>query len=798
MKSTPRMIRIGTLFILLVLLMNPAHAQNIDSLEVLAKTSTDIDKRMDAIQALSVYYLRSDTVQSKAWCAEGMRVAKEANNIRGIIVANENYARYYTEQGRYDSAIFVLQNSLSQYDLPEYNLEIGASYVSLGNIYDIQSNYEKALECYLLAEKKYEAEDYTYGLGITQMGIGNIYSTTGFYQDSKVYFRKSYKNLLPHNEVYASWSMNNMASAMTELGEYDSAVAFFEKSLAIKLRNGDIYGASYTYNDLGSLYFRQEMYDKALSYYLKALESKEGLEGISKETLSNTFLNIAKIYARQKNYLSAVFYGEQGLENAKASASLNYQSEAYKLLGEVNYKSGNYKTSYEMLNQFVQINDSLDKLVYNDKLAEMQSKYDADQKQKEIELLNASNKVSQLETERAKKETQTVTFYLAGAVVILLLVAFLGIALYRSNAVKNKANEMLQKKNEEINHQKELVEEKNKEITDSINYAKRIQNAILPPQRLVEKVLPDAFILYRPKDIVAGDFYWLESFAKASDSDESPFANRVPPIASAVAQASDSDENSFANRVPPIASAVAQASDSKGAGFVPPVTSTVVHTPDSESSSVEGSYFKDGNHILLAAADCTGHGVPGALVSVVCHNALNRSVREYGITDPGKILDKTREIVIREFEKSDDEVKDGMDISLLSLTRLKDTSYPGYQLLWSGANNPLWILRKGATEIEEIRPDKQPVGKFAGAMPFTTQSLHVAPGDTLYIFTDGYQDQFGGEKGKKFKASNLKQLILSVSAQTMAEQRRLIDARFVEWKGNLEQVDDICIIGIRL
>lgn len=139
-----------------------------------------------------------------------------------------------------------------------------------------------------------------------------------------------------------------------------------------------------------------------------------------------------------------------------------------------------------------------------------------------------------------------------------------------------------------------------------------------------------------------------------------------------------------------------------------------------------------------------------------------------------------------------------MDISLLSLTRLKDTSNPGYQLLWSGANNPLWILRKGATEIEEIRPDKQPVGKFAGAMPFTTQSLHVAPGDTLYIFTDGYQDQFGGEKGKKFKASNLKQLILSVSAQTMAEQRRLIDARFVEWKGNLEQVDDICIIGIRL
>ena len=155
--------------------------------------------------------------------------------------------------------------------------------------------------------------------------------------------------------------------------------------------------------------------------------------------------------------------------------------------------------------------------------------------------------------------------------------------------------------------QKHEVESKNKEITDSITYAKRIQSAILPPEKVVKESLEDSFILYKPKDIVAGDFYWLEQ--------------------------------------------------------------------------------KNGK-VLFAAADCTGHGVPGAMVSVVCNNALNRSVREHGLTDPGKILDKTREIVIEEFEKSDEEVNDGMDIAICSLE--------GNSLQYAGAHNPLWVIRNGA------------------------------------------------------------------------------------------------------
>lgn len=257
--------------------------------------------------------------------------------------------------------------------------------------------------------------------------------------------------------------------------------------------------------------------------------------------------------------------------------------------------------------------------------------------------------------------------------------------------------------------QKEKLEVKNKEVTDSITYARRIQAAILPSQELFNQQLHDSFILYKPKDIVAGDFYWMETI---------------------------------------------------------------------------------NGEVLFAAADCTGHGVPGAMVSVICYNALNRSVRENNQTDPAKILDSATAIVTSEFEKSDEEVKDGMDISLCALNLKRR------ELKWAGANNPLWLMRNG--EFLEWKADKQPVGKHSVTKPFTVHSIQLQPNDVLYIFTDGYYDQFGGEKGKKFKASRLKQLIQNIHRKPMNDQCAELERTFDEWKGKLEQVDDVCIIGVRI
>ena len=191
---------------------------------------------------------------------------------------------------------------------------------------------------------------------------------------------------------------------------------------------------------------------------------------------------------------------------------------------------------------------------------------------------------------------------------------------------------------------------------------------------------------------------------------------------------------------------------------------------------------------MFAAADCTGHGVPGAMVSVICNNALNRSVREYGLDDPGKILDKAREIVIEEFQKSDEEVKDGMDIALCSIE--------GNKLQYAGANNPLWIIRNG--KIIETKANKQPIGQFDNPQAYTTHNIDIEGEDVIYIFSDGFVDQFGGEKGKKFKIRAFRDLLLSIQDKSMEEQKTKIEEVFETWRGSLEQIDDVCIIGVRI
>jgi serine phosphatase RsbU (regulator of sigma subunit) len=260
-----------------------------------------------------------------------------------------------------------------------------------------------------------------------------------------------------------------------------------------------------------------------------------------------------------------------------------------------------------------------------------------------------------------------------------------------------------------LQEQNARIEEKNREITDSITYARRLQEAILPPAKLLDQLLPGSFVYYKPKDIVAGDFYWVEE--------------------------------------------------------------------------MEG-------RTLFAVADCTGHGVPGAMVSVVCSNALNRAVKEFRLSDPGKILDKVTELVVETFEKSESDVKDGMDISLCSLDKSTNT------LSWAGANNPLWIIRKG--KLDEVRPDKQPIGKFDRVRPFASHTFHLEKGDRIYIFSDGFADQFGGPKGKKFKYTPLKELLLAGNGHSPKDHKIQLDKTFTGWKGDLEQVDDVCIMGVRL
>lgn len=268
----------------------------------------------------------------------------------------------------------------------------------------------------------------------------------------------------------------------------------------------------------------------------------------------------------------------------------------------------------------------------------------------------------------------------------------------------------------EISHQRDVIEEKNKDMVSSIYYAKRIQKALLASDHLLNKHLPEHFVLYKPKDIVSGDFYWGETV------------------------------------------------DSK---------------------------------FLLCTADCTGHGIPGAFMSLLGITFLNETVKEKKITRPDLIFNQLRDNIINVLnpEGAQDETKDGMDGVICAF------DFQNMQLQFTCANNPIWIIRN--SEVLEFKPDKQPVGVYKisnddAHKPFTLQSVQLQKGDLVYTFTDGYADQFGGEKGKKFKYKQLQELLQRIAGLPMEEQHAVLDKTIEDWKGKLDQVDDILLIGVRI
>jgi len=269
-----------------------------------------------------------------------------------------------------------------------------------------------------------------------------------------------------------------------------------------------------------------------------------------------------------------------------------------------------------------------------------------------------------------------------------------------------------QKQKEIIEKQKHLVEESQKEIIDSITYAQRIQQVLLTPEKYIGNYVKEFFILFKPKDIVSGDFYWAANIK---------------------------------------------------------------------------------NRFYLATADCTGHGVPGAFMSMLGINFLNEIMIEKGITRPNEVLNTLRTEIIAALnpEGSAVESKDGMDMSLCCFDFSNNT------LEFALANNGIYIVRKN--EVIELKPDKMPVGKYTDKVnPFTYNKIQLQQGDVVYTYTDGYADQFGGPKGKKFNYRQVKELLISISNQSLQNQKEILSTNFNTWKGSLDQVDDVCLIGVKV
>ena len=656
------------LLFLIMLFTLSFWAQNnnvIDSLKLQLEASSDT-VHFHALKALSKEYSQTDMDLSMNYAVQCLAYAKETDIEEWITTATMLVGNCYTRQGEYETSISYYINASEMASQAKDTFLLSQSYSNIGAIQFYIENFDKAIE----------------------------------------YFKKSQqiKEAIGTPKQIAQ-GLSNIGEAFRNIEQLDSAITYLNRSYSIFEDINHTNGLATSLNNIGNIYAQQKDYYKAIDYYERSLVHKYIMN--KPRDLAVACNNLGEMYFILKNYNKSLKYYHSSEEYALKSQSLIDIKIAYKGLSKLYEQKKNWEKSLDYFKQYSTLSDSLINVEKANSVANFEIKYQTIEKAKEIVKLEAEKEKEhlysiqkELEVEKIQKENEFKTILIISSVIVLLLLAVVVLIIMKRNKERKNDNAILTTKNHEI-------ETKNRDIMDSIKYAKRIQNAILPPNKIVKEFLHESFIYYKPKDIVAGDFYWLE--------------------------------------------------------------------------------HKEGK-VLFAAADCTGHGVPGAMVSVVCSNGLNRSVREHGITDPGEILDKTRDIIIQEFQKSEEDVNDGMDIALCSLE--------GNTLLYAGAHNPLWIIRNG--KLLETKANKQPIGKFDKLLPYTTHTFELEPNDTFYIFSDGYVDQFGGEKGKKFKAKAFKELLLSIQDKSMEKQKEKLDQVFESWKGDLEQIDDVCVIGIRV
>ena len=670
----------------------------------------------------------------------------------------------YQTQGEYELAIayyqksFALKTALKETSESIYTLTMIAGCYSLQNkISEALDEYEKAMQLaiaikdsslwagmlyyqgevfmqhgnYNLAvDKQYAAlavaeaandtlwkAEITNAIGLLQYNQGNFEDALKHYQTSEELFVQL------NNQSRTAMSINNQGLIYREQGHLDEASARFQASLAIQEKINDQLGAGYSLNHLGGLYLteyrqaktaatRDSLLAAANNYFFKALAIRKQISDF--RGMSISLNSIGQVYLDKQLLDSAAMVSERSLELAQKIGFVEEIAQASLRLSEIYELQNKGMQALKMHQLATLMNDSLTNKKALIASAREQAKY-AFEKQKAIA---DANYQKQLSIEAATKTRQQIIIF-AIALGLILVVVFLVILNKRLRITRaqkqtiEKQKLKVEEQQSRLAEQHDQLEQSHTEIVASIQYAQRLQQAILPSVQQVTQVLPNSFIYFQPKDVVSGDFYWMEQH--------------------------------------------------------------------------EGFTF-------IAAADCTGHGVPGALVSIVCSNALNKSVKELHHTSPAQILDSTRQLVIETFAKSGDGMQDGMDIALCAIK--------GNKVWFSGANNPLWIARKNdADETYEMLTftgDKQPVGLYTNHQNFTQTEIDLVKGDTLYLFSDGLVDQFGGVKNKKFKKQPFRKLLLSLQDLPLYDQKAAIHEAFTAWKGKLEQVDDVCVIGVKI
>ena len=668
----------------------------IDSLKATLDQEQNDTTLANAYNRLAEAYRYVDPDLNREYALKALKISRPIGFLHGMQSGYNLLAQSYENQGLFTEAIVYYDSSLEVTRQQKSQKEEARILLNVANVYQKTASYSTAAEYVMSSLSLQEELKDTFGIAVCKLTLGNIEYGQGNYKEALRDYISAVElnHKSANNPVFEASAVANVGAILEEQSSYDSALVFFRQSLVIFESLHATAKAASAYNNIGSCLFRLGQFDSSRYYLHTARRMNEELQ--RPEGLATSLLSLGNLNDSLGMKDSALYYYRAGLH---VSMQYNLKEDllkTYKSLSEEFEKLGRADSALVYLKKYIDLNELIHGEDELRRLEQANQAYDIQKKQEELIQQDAE---AQLKEEHLRNKVSL----LAGGVAILILLSLL---LYSRFRTKQQVAQVLANKNREITHQKD-------EITDSINYARRIQDSILAPVHSVKQVIPESFILYMPKDVVSGDFYWVE---------------------------------------------------------------------------------EESGQRIFASVDCTGHGVPGALMSVVGFNLLNRAVKEMHLTKPSEILRELDYGVNKLLRQSESEntVKDGMDISLCSYN-------PETRLLqYAGAFNPLYIVRQG--QLSQVKADKSPIGVNVDGIvdTYTNHEIPMLPGDMVYLFSDGYADQFGGPDGKKYKYNKLRDLLVRISAKSVDEQETTLRGEFNYWRGDLEQVDDVLIIGMRV
>ena len=666
-------------------------SQNIklDSVLIILEEKHDTIKVQSLIDCYTEYE-QGNILEGKVFLDEAILIAEKIDDDKWQGKVLLKYGNFYNLTGDYEKAVDYIIRSKDIFERADNYQGIGSAYNNLGATYEEMGRYDEAMDNLIKALSIYEFNVDSSSIAKTYLNLGLLY----FRQEDHVKSLELYNKSLQIRERTGDKAgmallYNNIAIVNYYLEDYDNVRNYFEKAYKIYFELGYIRQQLMALSNLAEILNIIGQKEKALENYFKILELEKKLG--QKGEFAQTHFLIGDLYLSRGDFTNAKKHMYKSLEIAQEIGALAEICNAYNLLSQIYKDEHKYKEALEYHELYLAFNDSVFNIEKSRQIQEIETKYETKKKEQLIRNLENEQIIKNLQI---KKQRIFLFSFFAG----FLLISIFLIILFKQIKKIRAANILLA-------YQK-------KQITDSIEYASRIQTAILPPGDYISKIIPEHFILYKPRDIVSGDFYWIT--------------------------------------------------------------------------------HKDGK-IVIAAVDCTGHGVPGAFMSMLGFAFLNEIVNKETELKANSILNQLRDYVKASLHQTgkEGEAKDGMDIALCIIDP------DNFKMQYSGAYNPLYLIRN--QEFISLKADRMPIGiHIIEKGSFTNHEIDIQKGDIVYIFTDGYIDQFGGPKSRKFKLKPFKELLISIKDKPMSEQKEILETEFAKWKGNHEQIDDVLVMGIKI